>query len=73
MSLNIISRTLNHKTAPNLFLMLMIGLQNNERKSRVNFLVDETVQLPIGFTMGISFIMGSLIGNLIPITYNSKK
>ena len=56
-----------------LFLMLMIGLQNNERKSRVNFLVDETVQLPIGFTMGISFIMGSLIGNLIPITYNSKK
>ena len=53
--------------------MLMIGLQNNERKSRVNFLVDETVQLPIGFTMGISFIMGSLIGNLIPITYNSKK
>ena len=47
--------------------MLMIGLQNNERKSKVNFLVDETVQLPIGFTMGISFILGSLIGNLIPI------
>lgn len=56
-----------------LFLMLMIGLQNNEKKSKINLLVDETVQLPIGFTLGISFIIGSFIGNFLPIKYDSKK
>ena len=47
-----------------LFTLLVIGLQNNSNKTRVNFLIEETVKLPIGFIVGTSFITGSIIGNL---------
>ena len=46
-----------------LFLLLMIGIQNSSNKSRVNFLINETVKLPISFIIGSSFISGSLIGS----------
>ena len=49
-----------------LFTLLVIGLQNNSNKSKVNFLVEETVQLPIGF------IVGSIIGNLFTLSLNNK-
>ena len=42
-----------------LFLLLIIGLQNNSNKSKVDLLLDETVELPIGFIAGTSFINGS--------------
>ena len=47
-----------------LFTFLVIGLQNNSNKTKVNFLIEETVKLPIGFIVGTSFITGSIIGNL---------
>ena len=47
-----------------LFILLVIGLQNNSKKTKVNLLVEETVKLPIGFIVGSSFIAGSIIGNL---------
>ena len=47
-----------------LFTLLIIGLQNNSNKSSVNFLIDESVKLPIGFIVGTSFITGSIIGNV---------
>ena len=50
----------------------VIGLQNNSNKSKVNFLVEETVQLPIGFIVGTSFIAGSIIGNLFTLSLNNK-
>ena len=56
-----------------LFTLLVIGLQNNSNKSKVNFLVEETVQLPIGFIVGTSFIAGSIIGNLFTLSLNNKK
>ena len=46
-----------------LFLLLMIGIQNSSNKSNVNFLINETVKLPISFIIGSSFISGSLIGS----------
>ena len=46
-----------------LFLFLMIGIQNSSIKSKVNFLINETVKLPISFIIGSSFISGSLIGS----------
>ena len=46
-----------------LFLLLMIGIQNSSNKSKVNFLINETVKLPISFIIGSSFISGSLIGS----------
>ena len=53
------------------FLILLVGIQNSSNKSKVNFLIDETIKLPISFIIGTSFISGSLIGSLI--TLNSFK
>ena len=47
-----------------LLTLLVIGLQNNSNKNRVNLLIGETVKLPQGFIVGSSFIAGSIIGNL---------
>ena len=55
-----------------LFTLLIIGLQNNSNKGKVNFLVEETVKLPIGFIVGTSFITGSIIGNLFTLSLNNK-
>ena len=54
-----------------LFLFLIIGIQNSSNKSKVDFFLDETVELPISFIMGLSFISGSILGSLINI--DSKK
>ena len=57
-----------------LFIVLMIGLQNNSKQSKVDFIINETVNLPIGFIFGASFISGSLTGSLVSlkILNNSK-
>ena len=43
-----------------LFLLLMIGIQNSTNKNRVNLLISETINLPISFIIGVSFISGSI-------------
>ena len=48
-----------------LLLMLIVGIQNRSYRKRVNLLIGETVNLPISFIVGISFISGSLIGSLV--------
>ena len=48
-----------------LFFLLLIGIQNSSNKSKVNFLINETVRLPISFIIGTSFVSGSLIGSLL--------
>ena len=48
-----------------LFMMLMIGIQNSSLKSKVKFLTNETVALPISFIIGVNFIAGSLFGNFL--------
>ncbi len=55
-----------------LFLILIIGIQNSNYQSKVNFLGNETVELPLGFTMGIGFIAGSMAGSLLSISSNGK-
>ena len=45
--------------------MLMIGIQNSSQKTKVNFLNNETVALPISFIIGVNFIAGSLFGNFL--------
>ena len=55
-----------------LFLLLMIGIQNSTNKSKVNFLINQTVRLPISFIIGSSFIGGSLIGSLLTIDLTKK-
>ena len=56
-----------------LFILLVIGLQNNSNKSKVKLLIDETVKLPIGFIVGTSFISGSIIGNFFTLSLINKK
>ena len=55
-----------------LFLVLIIGIQNSNFKSKINLLVNETVELPIGFIMGIGFISGSITGSLLSISSNEN-
>ena len=55
-----------------LFLLLMIGIQNSSIKKEVNLFFQETIALPISFIVGISFISGSLTGNLLTINLNKK-
>ena len=48
-----------------LFLLLMIGIQNSSIRKNVNLIITETITLPISFIIGVSFISGSLTGNLL--------
>ena len=56
-----------------LFSILVIGLQNNSNKNKVNLLIEETVKLPLGFIVGSSFIAGSIIGNFLFLGLDNKK
>ena len=55
-----------------LLFILLIGIQNSSNKTKVNLLFIETVQLPISFIIGTSFISGSLLGGLIPFNLINK-
>ena len=50
-----------------LFTLLMIGIQNSSQKSKVNLLDQESVELPISFIIGSSFISGSILGSFFNI------
>ena len=55
-----------------LFLLLMIGIQNSSIRKNVNLLITETITLPISFIIGVSFISGSLTGNLLKMDFKNK-
>ena len=55
-----------------LFFLLMIGIQNSTKKSKIDFLINETIKLPISFIIGTNFICGSLIGTFLMININKK-
>ena len=52
-----------------LFFILMTGIQNSSTYKKVNLLISESIRLPIGFIVGLSFIGGSITGNLIKINF----
>ena len=56
-----------------LFSVLMIGIQNSSTKKKVNFILSETVNLPISFIIGISFISGSIIATTLTINSNQNE
>ena len=51
-----------------LLTMLILGIQNSSNKNKVNFFFDQTVQLPVSFIVGVSFISGSILGSFLTIT-----
>ena len=55
-----------------LFLALFIGIQNSSNKSKVDLLIDETIELPISFIVGSSFILGSILGSLLVLDINNE-
>jgi len=55
-----------------LFLFLLIGIQNSSNKSKVDFLINESIELPISFLIGSSFILGSILGSFIDINTNNE-
>ena len=56
-----------------LFLLLMIGIQNSTNKNKVNLLISETIQLPISFIIGVSFISGSITAGLLATNKDNRK
>ncbi len=56
-----------------LFFLLIIGIQNSSNDSKVRVLIGETVNLPISFILGMSFITGSVSGNILVMSLNNKK
>ena len=55
-----------------LFALLFIGIQNSSNKTKVDLLVKETIELPISFVVGSSFILGSILGSLIDFNINNE-
>ena len=55
-----------------LFAVLFIGIQNSSNKSKVDFLINETIELPVSFIVGSSFILGSIFGSFIDFNMNKK-
>ena len=55
-----------------LFIALFIGIQNSSNKSNVNLLIDETIELPISFIVGSSFILGSIFGSFLVLDMNKN-
>ena len=49
------------------FFLLLIGIQNSSNKAKVNLLINETIELPVSFIVGTSFICGSLLGGFITL------
>ena len=48
-----------------LFIVLFIGIQNSSNKSKVELLITESIELPISFIVGSSFILGSIFGSFL--------
>ena len=55
-----------------LFLVLFIGIQNSSNKSKVNLLIDKTIELPISFIVGSSFILGSIFGSFLVLNIKNE-
>ena len=55
-----------------LFAILFIGIQNSSNKLKVDFLIKETIELPISFVVGSSFIIGSIVGSFIEFNINNE-
>ena len=56
-----------------LFFVLMIGIQNSNYKNKVNFIFNESIELPNSFIVGLSFIFGSVSGSILNSFYYYRK
>ena len=54
-----------------LFVILFVAIQNSSSKRKVDFIINETIELPISFIVGSSFILGSILGNILFLDMNN--
>ncbi len=54
-----------------LFAILFVAIQNSSNKRKVDLIIDETIELPISFIFGSSFILGSILGNVLFLDMNN--
>ena len=59
--------TLNFATAVLLIFFLCLGSQNLGKKYSLDFTINKTVELPIGFLIGTSFTIGLVSGGVTSI------
>lgn len=59
--------TLNMATAILLIFFLCLGSQNLNKKYSLDFLINKTVVLPIGFLIGSSFTLGLMSGGITSV------
>ena len=59
--------TLNIATAILLIFFLCLGSQNLGKKYSLDFIINKTVVLPIGFIIGTSFTLGLISGGLTSV------
>ncbi len=64
--------TLNITTAILLIFFLCLGSQNLSKRYRLDFLINKTVSLPIGFLIGTSFTLGLVSGGLTSVLMINK-
>ena len=55
-----------------LFAILFVAIQNSSNKRKVDLIIDETIELPISFIVGSSFILGSIFGSFLLLDMNNK-
>ena len=55
-----------------MFILLIIGIQNSSDRRKVNFIIGETINLPVSFIIGTFFISGSLSASLLKIDLDNK-
>ena len=54
-----------------LFVILFVAIQNSSNKRKVDLIIEETIELPISFIVGSSFILGSILGNILVLDMNN--
>ena len=56
-----------------LFFILLVGIQNSSDKTKVSLLKMETVELPVSFIVGVSFLTGSILSSFIPFNFTKRE
>ena len=65
--------TINVASSILLIFFLCLGSQNLEKRYSLDFLVNKTVPLPIGFLVGTSFTLGLITGGVNSILMINDK
>ena len=55
-----------------LFFIMIISIQNSKDRSKVDLILNKTIDLPISFIVGSSFISGSILGGVVTLNIGNN-